>query len=245
MRCFALSEIGNYRKRNEDSYSTIRNNKGEILAIVCDGVGGSNAGDIASFETVKYFNEIFAFNDGFDSKEDAVTYFDNHIAIVNNNIFTLSTSSKNYKDMATTLTAVYIGQNFILGFNIGDSRIYINDINGKVVQISEDHNRANDLIKNHNMSYQEAYSQQDSDHITKAIGSQSSFIPDYYDISFNVKSIFLTSDGLHDYINNDKIECVLNKNHYSISTKAKDLINIALKNGSRDNVTLILIEMEN
>ena len=243
MKYFSQTDIGHVRKKNEDHHAIIKNKDNDLLVVLCDGVGGSNAGDIASFETVKYFCEVFIESSNLSDRDRICDYLKYHIHAVNKEIFSLSTTSKSLKDMGTTLTGVLITNKYIIGYNLGDSRIYVVDKNNNLVLVSTDHNVKNDLIYNKNYSEEQANSHPKSTYITKAIGYQYDLQADFYEINNNIKSILICSDGLSDHVNTNIISHILMTND-SISLKVGKLINSALDVGGKDNITVVLLERE-
>lgn len=244
MRYFGLSDKGYVRKKNEDHYAIIRNSDDDLLVVVCDGIGGSNAGDVASFEAIKYFSEVFSRSEKFLNVEHAVTYLRHHIKIINDNIFTLATTSKRYSGMGTTITGVLISERVRVAFNIGDSRVYCLDQANNLVQVTIDHNYANELMHSKMISEAELKYHPKRHHITRALGVGGKVIADYYAVDESVKYLLVCSDGLHDYVEHTTIENAVRNSTGSIVTKVNDLLGFALLNGGVDNITIVLIEIQ-
>ena len=142
----AVSEIGLKREKNQDSYCTIKNKNGDLLLMVCDGIGGGKAGEVASGETVKYFIETFKECDKFNSLQDAKAFMRFHISKANEEVYRLSCRYKEFFGMGTTLTALLITDKGVLSCNVGDSRIY-GYADGKSFRLTVDHTLVNEMIQ--------------------------------------------------------------------------------------------------
>ena len=245
MKYFGQSDVGIKRKNNEDNYSIIKNNDKDILVIVCDGVGGGNAGEVASFETVNYFTNEFKKTSNLDDSNKIIEYLTYHINKINDIVFSLSTTTKEYSGMATTLTGFVITKNNIIAFNVGDSRVLIQGSNDKISVITKDHNYANELVRFNNVDEQEALKHEYANRITRAIGSVIPHTPEFYPIPKDIKNIIACTDGFYDFVSNSKIKKIISEKNKPIISKVNDLINLSINNNSNDNITLVLVEMEN
>ncbi len=239
MKYFGLSDKGLVRENNEDHYAIIRNHANDLLAIVCDGVGGSADGEVASYETCKYLSEVFAKSHAM-KYEDLLEFLKYHFRVINQNIQDMA---KNHgRSLGTTLTGIVVCKNYSLVFNIGDSRVY-GFKDGILKQLSVDHNVLNELIRNQNKTYEEAIKHDKAYHITRAIGSFSHVEADFYLLDKSYQDILICSDGLSGVVEHISIKDILKQN-ISVAKKAEKLVDSALEGGGYDNITVILIEME-
>ena len=244
MKYFGQSDVGIIRTNNEDNYATIRNNDNDLLVVVCDGVGGGNAGEIASFETVNYFTNEFEKSTNLNSYDKIIEYLSFHIDKINNIVFSLSTTTKEYSGMATTLTGILKTKDHIIAFNVGDSRVIIQNTNNRLETVTIDHNYGNELIRFNNVEEKTARNHPLAKRITRAIGSSIPHTPEFYQISLDVKSIIVCSDGFYEFVSLKDIQEEISINK-SIITKVNNLINMSINNKSNDNITLVLIDLEN
>ena len=117
-------DIGRVRVSNEDQATVITNSEGDILMLVCDGMGGHNKGDFASRTAISVLSEAFKNKPKFIHPFFAKRWLSNQIRYANNEIYNAAYSNQAYKDMGTTLVAALIIEDRIIVANIGDSRAY-------------------------------------------------------------------------------------------------------------------------
>ena len=237
-----LSDIGLLRSTNEDYYF-IQDN----IFLVADGMGGHNAGEIASKLTINSILEDTknSFTSKIKNKENATDYQKQILKIINNaNKKVIQKAEKNpiYKGMGTTLVlALFQKPNIMHIANIGDSRAYLFSRN-KLSMISEDHSLAKELSDNLNLSNNEK-STRYKNYLTRAIGIELKIEPYYQQINVISKDkILLCSDGLWNMISEKDIINVLKKN-ISDQFKCKEFIKKANKKGGFDNITAVIISV--
>ncbi|MCI5773974.1 MAG: protein phosphatase 2C domain-containing protein, partial [Erysipelotrichaceae bacterium] len=147
MKYFGVSDKGLVRNINQDSYCIITSEDGDVFAMVCDGIGGAKAGDIASRMVVDYFSKHFSVHTGFMDLDDASSWLRVNIARINQQIYHLAQANENYKGMGTTLTGILFTRVGRLIVNIGDSRVYGLNYENEFKQLTEDHSLVNDMLK--------------------------------------------------------------------------------------------------
>ena len=245
MKYFGQSDIGIERKNNEDNYAIVKNKDKDLLVVVCDGVGGGNAGEVASFETVNYFTNEFKKSSKLDDYNTIIEYLNKHIDKINDIVYSLSTTTKEYKDMATTLTGFIKTKNHMISFNVGDSRVLIQNSNSKITSITTDHNYYNDLIRFNNVDVKTAKEHKYAKRITRAIGSVIPHTPEFNNIPLDVKNILVCTDGFYEFVSNIKIQEVISQIDTPIISKVDELIKLAIENESNDNITIVLVDMVN
>ena len=254
--CFAVcSHIGLVRKNNEDNFYC----NGEILTrekfsldgtvenpcifAVCDGMGGEEHGELASLTAVKVLGEqaekikSAALS---NNPDEAVQAF---ITEANNKICNIM--RENSFRMGTTIALVVISYNSVMAYNIGDSRIY-KFSNGVLSQISEDHTMAQQKIKMGLLTPEEARQDKSKHVLTRCLG----VFEDEMVLTPNIISplnidkelrLLLCSDGLTDMLSDLQIQEILRSNDDSKSA-VNVLVDSALKNGGRDNITCLVID---
>lgn len=243
MKCFGATDTGLVRKTNQDSYIIAYNEIGDVLALVCDGIGGGNSGDVASYQAISYISEVFQANNGFKDCTDIETFLKFHIRKANENIFSMSTTSKEYKGMGTTITGILISKIATYTINIGDSRVY-GVINDTVKQLTIDHTLVNDLIKSGEITTEEAKNHPKKNYLTNALGIWATCNLDIKRINEKYKTYLVCSDGLYGYVEEHILNKVLLNKKLTLQNKSKLLMNQALMNGGFDNITEVLIQME-
>lgn len=226
------SDIGLRRPTNEDAFLVSLRYK---FFAIADGIGGHNAGEVASSLAI-YLLHDYVKNVLHPQKRASVTgkiliyHLEDVLKKVNEGILRKSRSSQEFAGMGTTLCCLYIYEDYAIYAHIGDSRIY-RFRNNDVTQLTEDHSQ---IIRTKDDKLRQV--------ITRAVGCQPTVAPDISSASINVGDIFLLcSDGMSILSNNDIIH-VLQKN-ISLKNKTHELIKLAKKRGSVDNVTAVLVEI--
>ncbi len=238
------TDIGLERKKNED-YAVISENQDNIIAILCDGMGGYKGGEVASKTATKCLKAAFK-NQKFSKMNfnNVVDWFEKCINNITIKLEEINKIKTNLSEMGTTLVCALFLKDFVAIFNIGDSRAYIINNENKLKQITSDQNIASDIQKIWDISYEEAINFPNASLLTSVIGINKKT---NIDVSFlktnNFKKLLLTSDGIHDYLYNHQIETILNSDD-GADLKAQKLITQASEQGSNDNLTSVLIELE-
>ncbi|AKX33845.1 phosphorylated protein phosphatase [Spiroplasma litorale] len=244
-----LSEIGNYRKLNQDYVGFVENN-GNAFGIVCDGMGGHAHGEVASKIAVEKFIKLFKEQDfnGLNQK-DINRWLRNSVSEILNEMVEYSNEHFETKDMGTTLTAILFTS--IGGFvvNIGDSRTY-KLVGEDIHQITQDQNLWNSTpeAERNDMKMSGLYSEVNEvtfwKVLTSALGPQKTLRIDTYFIEDISGTYFLTTDGIHDYMDNELTASTLANKKIKLKDKAFYIIEDAKENVSTDNLTILIIEVE-
>lgn len=234
----ALSDIGNVRKINEDSIGYYEEDTIKIY-IVADGMGGHNAGEIASSvaveTTIEYVKASKFVADGREILTKA-------IIASNEKIYSLAQKNEDMNGMGTTITACLITGNKIFIANIGDSSCYI--VNNNIMKVTKDHSLVQELIDEGSITEDQARNHPSKNIITRALGTSSSVEVDIYELSLGaVNKVILCSDGLTNEVSgNEMLEIIRGS---SDNTDAcRRLIEVAKSRGSRDNITVMIFEGE-
>ncbi|MBR5128985.1 MAG: Stp1/IreP family PP2C-type Ser/Thr phosphatase [Firmicutes bacterium] len=235
------SDTGQKRSNNEDACFVLPM---ENIFLVADGVGGGNAGEIASRTTVSEFANYITNNpiENVTNKYAVVNYFQDCIDKVNTKIYEMAIRYTENKGMATTLSALYSKSGLAYIANVGDSRVYLYR-DGALVQVTEDHTYVNTLVKAGIISVEEAKTHEKKNIITKAVGADKTIEPDFFQVEIMKDDIFvLCTDGLYDEVCEEDIINVLNKD-LSMSEVCDELIDLANNNGGNDNITVISLKV--
>lgn len=259
VNAYALSNIGNVRDNHEDNFyipngnyisakeqCKIKSNDITIeyeytgkdgLFVVCDGMGGHNAGEVASriaIETVsKKYNEILT-----DEKEKLL----NFIKTLNNDLCKYSEDNQDCNNMGTTFAGLVVFNDVIHIINVGDSRIYKFE-NNELIQISKDHTEGKRLLDAGIIKKEDLTKMPNHKSLYKYLGRKCELVADCEQIKIlsNTK-IIISSDGLTDTLKNDEIREVLEK-YNSTKEICHSLLKKCLekKEACNDNVTIICI----
>lgn len=235
MKVVSATNVGNYRKNNEDSYYV---NESKNLYVLADGMGGHLAGERASKMATEIIGQDFAKDREIKSIDDAIEILSSSIRDANKKIFDSSQENEDYRGMGTTLSSGLILGDVLIYSNIGDSRIY--RINEEMEQITQDDSFVNYLIEIGEITEEEAKNHPKKNVLTKAMGTTSDIEVIVNTLDIKDKDVFLfCSDGLTNMVSDEEIFKIVKENS---PEEARDmLLNLALKNGGMDNITFILV----
>jgi len=242
-KVFGATDIGKMRENNED-YFLIEKEK--QLYIVSDGMGGHNAGEIASLNATKTVKEYFTAERLGNIKKDPKLVRDeiiNSIKKAHHRILDMSAKNPDYKGMGCTIVvALLIDDTLHLG-HIGDSRAYLVD-EKSITLLTSDHTYVMQLVKAGKMKMDEIRDSNIKNHLSQALGAPITITPDYGKQKLNPGNrVMICSDGLWDLIPDRDIFNLLRQNK-SKEQICKDFIRKANKKGGLDNITLIVIEYD-
>ncbi len=262
MEYYALSDIGKLRASNEDFYHAENN-----LMIVADGMGGHNAGEIASRYAVKYFvehfNELLSSRINKDKKKEQVEKPNNLSKIISKNntadkiqkiliesieyanskIYRMGLENEEYSGMGTTFTCLFIENEKGYVVHVGDSRLYLFR-NSELNLLTEDHTFVFALYKKGAITYEEMFSHPQRNYLTGIIGENDISTLECFKFDLLKDDVaFICSDGLSSMVYDDSIKKILEKSKHKTSKEiAENLVKKAIKNGGNDNITVIVIK---
>lgn len=239
MNIAGATDRGYIRSTNQDSY-VIQRIDDAVLAVVCDGIGGARAGDVASSVSCKLMDELFTKKEYFSDKDDVKAWMKSAISEINQHIVSLSRNVEDYQGMGTTMVAVVFAKEGMVGANVGDSRIY--GINQELVQLSDDHSLVNELVKLGKVRKEDASRHPNRNMLTNAIGIGMQIDIDIFDINNEYDMILLCSDGLHGYVEESDILNTVRSNG-EVEEKVNVLIGLANNAGGYDNTTVVLCDL--
>lgn len=228
------THLGNIRKINEDALLAKQIGDGFLL-IVADGMGGHNAGEVASEMAIKYIERQIVKN----ISDIDLNTLRMSLIIANKKIFESADRHIKHRGMGTTATVAYVFNNKAIIANVGDSRAYLLSKND-LKQITIDHSYVQMLIDKKILTKEEAKFHPRRNLITRALGTTDDVEVDIFICDFNYGDvIMLCSDGLISHVTDDFIKETLNKN-ISANQQVNLLIEEALTQGGSDNITIII-----
>lgn len=244
MKYYGMTDKGKMRKTNQDSYVIACNEAGDVFALVCDGIGGNLGGDVASRMAVNYFSVSFSENKGFKSVNEIKAWIRDGVSAVNKQIYETGQSRNDLKGMGTTLCGALITSLGRFIVNVGDSRAYAFRHNGEFRQITNDHTLVNDMLMHGELTREEAENYPRKNVLTNAVGVWESVRCDIDNHLEQMDGILLCSDGLHSYVEEKEIRSIVLNTDNDPSLRSRKLIKASLDAGGMDNVTVILIDLE-
>lgn len=236
-----LSDIGLIRQNNEDAWKFLPD---EQFYVIADGMGGHQAGEVASKETVERLCALF--QQGCDSSQKDINHAEEFIRgliqEVNEKVYRIGRESPDLRGMGTTLCCIYLHPEGLIYGHVGDSRIY-RLRNGELQLLTQDHSLLRELIDLGQLSEQQAGDFLYKNIITRAIGTEPYVEPSVAHSSLELgDKILLCTDGLTDLLSFDEIKEILLK--HSDEDAVKLLVKKAKHMGGNDNITVILVEVK-
>lgn len=230
---------GNHREQNEDSCASQETRNGQLF-VTCDGMGGAAEGKKASSIGVKGIVEFFEKQE-YDNIQIALYQ---SLRFANEQIYATAQLNPAFKGMGTTACVVLFQKDEMYFAHVGDSRIYLHT-DGKLKHLTRDHSFVNQLVDQGTLRPNEAKNHPEKNRILKALGVHLDLEPTVANQPVLLKKgdqVLLCSDGLTDMVTDPAIEAILNQEK-SVSEKTQLLLQKALDNGGKDNITVQLIEV--
>lgn len=250
--CHGKTDVGRRRELNEDSFHC---SDRDGLAIVCDGMGGRDFGEVASSLAVSTLTRVLRKSfprtlrgrrlEGGGPVVDAfVQLFDGWIRDVNSQIHSFGAVDAKYREMGTTLALVYHQEDLVVVAHVGDSRVYrIRD--GGIESLTEDHSFVNAQVKAGLITREEAEKSAHKHIVTRAMGPRGVVKPDVAVLRARPGDLFvLCSDGLSDVAQAQDILETVQAAEGDLTRGVQGLIDLANARGGPDNVTVILTRLE-
>ena len=245
LRVCGMTDIGKRRELNEDSFriSGFENGKPQGVCVLADGMGGHNAGEVASSTATELIAaELEGCLDETDQKKIRLNIA-GAIDFANAQIFERSLENREQAGMGTTLVVAYVKDSLLCVANIGDSCAYVVS-EKKICKITVDHSVVEELVQRGTISREEARNHPDKNIITRALGTEEFVDADFYDYKLSEgETIILCSDGLTEMVKEEEIKDII-VNAENIESAVKALIDEANKNGGIDNITVVALRVE-
>lgn len=239
MHSVALTDIGRKRLTNQDTVYLSDAPIGVLpnLYIVADGMGGEKAGDYASKSLIGYMLTYIE-----NTMKTPIRAIREAIEYANENLFAEGSKNPNLEGMGTTVVAACIIDNTLHVFNVGDSRCYILDESG-ISQITKDHSLVEMLVSKGEITRESIEYKANKSKITRAVGAEESVLIDSFEVELlGNEYVLLCSDGLTNMVEDEKIYNIVSSGA-GVRASAKRLIEEANLSGGSDNISILLIDM--
>jgi protein phosphatase len=230
-RVGAVTDPGRTRRHNEDAYVIE-----PPLFAIADGMGGAQAGEVASRLATAALKEAGADGGGEKRISDLIQE-------ANRRVYDRSSSDPNTSGMGTTITVALVEEDHVAFGHVGDSRAYlIRD--AQMEQLTEDHSLVNELLKTGRLSREEAETHPQRSVITRALGTDPDVDVDTFSVRAENGDLFLLcSDGLTDMVSEESILDVVESNRADIDGALRALVKAANRGGGQDNITVVAFEI--
>lgn len=236
MDMWGLTHRGVVRQQNQDAFAIEKLEDGRVIALVCDGMGGARAGNVASSMAVERFmNHFLANKDELNAQE----WMQTAAAKANQEVFDEATAKLEYAGMGTTLVAALVGEEAVI-LNEGDSRAYHINQDG-IVLVTRDHSLVEDMVERGELTREQARNHPHKNLITRALGAEPVLLADCFRrVMAPGDYLLLCSDGLSNVVTDQEMlyEVIHGGDD---ETCCQRLLEIALHRGAPDNVTVVLV----
>lgn len=239
MRSYCLTDVGVKRNMNQDFVYASDQPVGNLsnLYIVADGMGGHNAGDLASRYTVEVMVDYI---EG-ASETRPIPLLEEAIEAANRKVLERAMEDKQLEGMGTTVVAATVQDDCLYVANVGDSRLYLLD-GSSIEQITKDHSLVEEMVRSGQIGREEARNHPEKNVITRAVGVKSRLRIDFFDIAlYEGDRFLLCSDGLTNMVEDEDIFEMV-KRETSLERAAHRLVVLANRNGGKDNISVVLAE---
>ena len=242
IKAWGITDKGAVRAQNQDSYYLDVRSEKLVVALVCDGMGGARAGNVASTLAVEQFVETMRhLPEGTPAAPEAVLAPASEAA--NMAVYHRAKHDPDCWGMGTTMVAVMAAGDTAYLLNVGDSRAYHITPEG-IRKITRDHSLVEDMVRRGDITPEQARNHPQKNLITRALGTEEQLRPDFFRQSVAAgESLLLCSDGLSNVVSDQ--EMLYEVIHGGAAEDCcQRLLDIALSRGAPDNVTCVLIHFE-
>jgi serine/threonine protein phosphatase PrpC len=250
LEIFSQTHPGMVRSHNEDSVAC---EAACGLVVLADGMGGYNAGEVASGIAVSVVvtevsqrlqNASPIDRDEASGEELGVSLLRDNIQKANASIFHAAESQPQYSGMGTTIVSGLFYDNRVATGHVGDSRMY--RLRGEMLEaITRDHSLLQEQIDGGIISIEDARLSKNKNLVTRAVGIDADVVPEIHVHDVLIGDIYLLcSDGLNDMVEDEDIQATLYALQSNLPLAASQLIQMANDNGGRDNVSVILVKVK-
>jgi protein phosphatase len=239
MNIWGITDIGAVRNDNQDNYQTDMLDEDVLLAVVCDGMGGARAGNVASTLAVAGF--VSAVKEQYQAgQRDWACMLEEAVYDANERVHDAALAHEEYRGMGTTLVAALATPERIFVANVGDSRCY-QIVEGDITRISRDHSLVEDLVCRGELTPEEARVHPKKNLITRALGVDRSVKVDIFEKPNLGGYLLLCSDGLSNEVTDEQLrrEVVAEDKEHC----CQRLLKLALDQGAHDNVTVVIAQL--
>lgn len=236
------TDIGKARSENQDRYRICEIDDSTAVIVVCDGMGGTYGGGVASdiASNAVYERLCLSYRDGMEPRS-IKTLLISAVTAANALVYDKALEDEQYRGMGTTCVAALVHKRELFVANVGDSRAYILDGLG-IRQITQDHTVVQ-YLRSHGMLDENDEKITDMKNvITRAVGVEPNVEVDYFELAAEEGSVLLIcTDGLTNYCSDEFIyTSVFGRN---LEEAASELINHCNKSGGKDNITVALVNI--
>ncbi|AVQ98997.1 protein phosphatase [Oceanobacillus iheyensis] len=235
-----MTDQGLVRSHNEDAGGVFYNKHDQLLAVIADGMGGHQAGDVASRMATSLMEKEWLESEQLDNPEAAEGWLQTAVEKINQKVYEHSLTKEECQGMGTTFVVAICTTDFITVSNIGDSRCYMLSDDG-FKQITVDHSLVNELVRSGQISKDDAEQHPRKNVLLKALGTEKTVIPEIISLGWEMgNSLLLCSDGLSNKVTDEELHRFILADN-DIEQIENEMIRLANARGGEDNISVIVV----
>ena len=239
MDFYGNTDIGAVRRENQDFFVNTVLGDNTVLSVVCDGMGGANAGNIASEMAANTVSQYVKASYNPTMTSNAIEkLLRGAVSTANIEIFDAANKNTDYRGMGTTIVAALVKNNIAYIVHVGDSRAYL-ITTYEIRQITKDHSIVQSLLESAEITPEQAKSHPRKNVITRAVGIYDTVEVDFNELDIEKGILLMCTDGLSGTLSEEEIKQIT-LNH-ELNSVTDILINKAIENKSSDNITVTVI----
>lgn len=240
MKLFLLSDKGVARSLNEDSGGMF-SKEHQWLAVVADGMGGHQAGEVASQKTLEYIKEAWDSETKPLPMDKAEQWLRHTITDINSKLLTFANENEDCRGMGTTIVAAIVTDSEMTVSHVGDSRAYLFTAKGDQSLLTKDHTLVQELLNQGQLTEADARVHPRKHMLMRALGTEDQITVDCLHHPFNKgETLLICSDGLSNQLTGEQMAGILLSDK-SLEVTGKKLIGEAIRLGETDNITVALV----
>lgn len=235
-----MTDQGLVRSHNEDAGGVFYNKHDQLLAVIADGMGGHQAGDVASRMATSLMEKEWLESEQLDNPEAAEGWLQTAVEKINQKVYEHSLTKEECQGMGTTFVVAICTTDFITVSNIGDSRCYMLSEDG-FKQITVDHSLVNELVRSGQISKDDAEQHPRKNVLLKALGTEKTVVPEIISLGWEMgNSLLLCSDGLSNKVTDEELHRFILVDN-DIEQIENEMIRLANARGGEDNISVIVV----
>lgn len=239
-----MTDRGKVRSVNEDAGGIFYNKTNQLLTIVADGMGGHQAGEVASQLAVSVAQQNWEAVDEFLTPVEVETWIHDVMEQMNKEVYEYSLENTAYEGMGTTIVMGVCLPDFVTIAHVGDSRCYLYK-EDQFKQITEDHSLVNELIRSGQISKDDAEKHPRKNVLLRALGTEEALKADYQTIHLGEQQrLLFCSDGLTNKMTDEEIKMAI-QSEADLPALTTELIDCANDRGGEDNISVAIVEHHN
>lgn len=240
MRTLGASHVGRVRTSNQDAFISGQLSEKAAFAVICDGMGGANGGNIASSIAVRMVADrlVDDYRDTMDKKA-IQTLFSEAISEANEAVFSVAMENMDLRGMGTTVVAAIVTEKNVSVAYVGDSRVYV-VTRDSIEQITTDHSVVQEMVEQGKITADQAKTHPKKHFLTRAVGVESETRESFVSVPFPKQAtLLLCTDGLTNMVEAETIQSLVRT--FPFEEIPNKLINTANLAGGSDNITVVAV----